>query len=127
MRCRARKGSAQDLGRVEPGKPSGTRLSVNKVANVGEDTVTQIHAKQACAEPGVQLSFKTLENVGRQIGLFAEKLQERGAIRWALIVAGQAACRTDRQRKGNRSRSLNGAIGRLGDEVDSHAGRLTLD
>lgn len=79
---RARRNRATDRkGRV------GWRL-VDEVPNFREYTVTQFHTHQACTEWGVQVLFKTLQHVGRQIRLLPKHFQQRQAIGRVLVVAG---------------------------------------
>jgi hypothetical protein len=82
-----------------PGNPD----LVDEVANVCKDRVAQIHTKQARAEWSAQALLEALEDGGREISLLAQQFQQRSAIGWILVVAGQPACRTNGQGKGDRS------------------------
>jgi hypothetical protein len=109
----------------QKGSESGIGLLVDKVANIREDTFTQVHAQEARTERGSQVFFKILKHERRQVRLLPKQTQQRSAIGWAFVVAGQAASWTYCQREGNRSWTGLREIGWPGYEIDSHAGMVT--
>ena len=56
--------SAESRSATDRKGQAGVHL-VNEVANVREDAFTQFHARQTRTEWGVQVPFKTLEDVRR--------------------------------------------------------------
>jgi hypothetical protein len=94
---------------------------IDEVANISEDTITQIHTEQPRAQSGTKFLLKSLKDGRREVGLFPEQLQQGRAVGWVFIVAWQPASGPDRQREGNRTHARIDAIGRLSNEIDSHA------
>ena len=99
---------------------------VYEVADLGKDAVAEFHAEKSRAERGAQALFKTFEDRSRQVRLLPKHLQQGSAIGWILVVAGQTACRADRERDGNGACRGIAPIGRLSDQVDSHSEILRL-
>lgn len=119
-------------GRVDPelrsrpkfrGGPA--QLLFDEVADVSEDTLTEFHTPQACAEWDAELLFKTLEDVARQIRPLPKQSQQCRTIRCVLVASGLPARWADCQHKWERSCVGPGAIRRSSAEIYSHTGILT--
>ena len=93
---------------------------VDEVADVGEDAVVEVHAKEFGVRGGVEISFEALENGAGEVGRLMQHAQQRGAIGGVGVITREATCGADGER--NRNGSCAGAVrsGGLGDEVDSH-------
>lgn len=63
-------------------------LLVDEVANIREDSVTQVHTQKARPEWSLQISFKILEHKCGQVRLTPKQAQQGGTVGWAFIVAG---------------------------------------
>src|ERR1700735_1382771 len=73
-----------------PGMPvwaTAQRL-VDKVADVGEETLAQFHTQQSRVERDAELRLKNFEDVTREVGLLPKQAQQRRAIHWAFVVTG---------------------------------------
>ena len=78
---------------------------VNKVAYFRKHVVIQFHAHEPRPKPIAQALFKLLKSVSGQVRLQPEQPQERLAVGSAIVVAGQAARRPNRQRERNCPRA----------------------
>jgi len=102
-----------------------TQGLVDKIADVGEDSLTQVHTQQSRVERAAKLGLKTFEDVTWKIGLLPKQAQQHRAIHCALVVTGYPTRRADGECKRD-SYSGCGGTGRSRGEVDSHAGILSL-
>lgn len=70
-------------------------LSVNKVPDLGEVAIAELHAKEPGAGAETHISPKTLEYGGRQIRLLMKHLHQRLAVSEVIEVTGHPTGRPD--------------------------------
>src|SRR5262249_34195927 len=94
-------------------------MSVDEVADVGEDLFAEFYAEKFRAGTGAEVVFEALEDGSGEIGLRAKHPDQGGAVGGVLIIARQSASRPDGQRERNGCGAW--VAGSLGDEIHSHA------
>jgi hypothetical protein len=78
----------RQVERLRKGQTASPQPLIDKIPNLGQSAITQLHAQQPGIRRGAQAQFKALQHGIRQIGLTPEQTQQSRAIGGVIVVAG---------------------------------------